>query len=205
MEWGRMLSLIKVTKLTNVHEIKVTKLKNVYEPMFFISSPGLLGCDAVSCCGKIPTLQRSMLPPSSPWRWMQHEPLKRWYPVTTQHGVTTQKMEAYHNPTRRHNLEDGGSMDLWNVGILPQPYTASQPRRWRQHGPLKRWYPTTTLHGVMTQKNSAWIFIAVKASNLTFPAWFTKEYSFKLITFTLIKWLEINKLYMPHPTWLASL
>jgi len=25
--------------------------------------------------------------------------------------------------------EDGGSMDLPNVGILPQHYTASQPRR----------------------------------------------------------------------------
>jgi hypothetical protein len=25
--------------------------------------------------------------------------------------------------------EDGGSMDPWNIGILPQYYTASQPRR----------------------------------------------------------------------------
>jgi len=24
--------------------------------------------------------------------------------------------------------------------------------RWRQHGPLSRWYPTTALHGVTTQK-----------------------------------------------------
>jgi hypothetical protein len=28
--------------------------------------------------------------------------------------------------------------------------------RWRQHGPLKRWYPTTTQHGVTTQKTSTW-------------------------------------------------
>jgi hypothetical protein len=39
------------------------------------------------------------------------------------------------------------SMNLWNFGILPQHYTASQPRRWMQHGSLKRWYSTTTLHG----------------------------------------------------------
>jgi hypothetical protein len=32
------------------------------------------------------------------------------------------------------HIEDGGSMDLRNVGILPQHYTAPQPRRWRQHG-----------------------------------------------------------------------
>jgi hypothetical protein len=38
--------------------------------------------------------------------------------------------------------EDGGSMDLWNVGILPQHYTALKPETWG----LKRWYPTTTQH-----------------------------------------------------------
>jgi len=27
-----------------------------------------------------------------------------------------------------------------------------QSLRWRQHGPLKHWYPTTTLHSVTTQK-----------------------------------------------------
>jgi hypothetical protein len=58
-------------------------------------------------------------------------------------------------------------MFLRNVGILPQHYTASQPRGWRQYGPPKRWYPTTTLHGVTTQKTSIWIFTSVKTSNLT--------------------------------------
>jgi hypothetical protein len=88
---------------------------------------------------------------SQHWRWRQHAPLKRRYPTTTIQGVTTLKMEAactfetsvsYHNNTRRHNTEDGGSMHLWNVGILPQHYTASQPWRTR-------------------------ILTAVKASNLT--------------------------------------
>jgi hypothetical protein len=48
-----------------------------------------------------------------------------------------------------------GSMDLWNAGILLQHYTTSQPRRWRRHGPLKCWYPTTTLHDITTQKMEA--------------------------------------------------
>jgi len=30
-------------------------------------SRDFLGCDAVWCCGRIPTFRRSMLPPSSGW------------------------------------------------------------------------------------------------------------------------------------------
>jgi len=55
------------------------------------------------------------------------------------------------------HTEDGGIRDVWNVGILPQHYTESRCR-WRQHGPLKRWYPTTTLHGMTSQKISTWIY-----------------------------------------------
>jgi len=61
-------------------------------------------------------------------------------------------------------------MDLRNVGILPQHYTASQPRRWRQHGPLKRWYPTTTLHGVTILKTT-WTFTNLKTLDLTIRKW----------------------------------
>jgi hypothetical protein len=95
-------------------------------------------------------------------------------------------------------------MDFWNVGILPQHFTASRPRRprhftlkmesawtsetlisyhstsrhhdpedldtspwrWRQHGPLKRWYPTTELHGITTQKTLIWIFTTVELFTL---------------------------------------
>jgi hypothetical protein len=32
-------------------------------------------------------------------------------------------------------------------------------RRWRQQSPPKRWYPTTSLHGVITQQITTWISI----------------------------------------------
>jgi hypothetical protein len=66
------------------------------------------------------------------------EPLKRWYPTTKLHGVTTQKNSTWNIiAVRISNLdsetsmvklqltgslqsEDGGIMDLWNVGILPK-------------------------------------------------------------------------------------
>jgi len=38
--------------------------------------------------------------------------------------------------------------------LFPAPFTS--PYRWRQQGPLKWWYPTTTLHSVTTQKTSTW-------------------------------------------------
>jgi hypothetical protein len=38
--------------------------------------------------------------------------------------------------------------------------------RWRQHGLLKRRYPTRTLHGVTTQKTLICVITAVKTSNL---------------------------------------
>jgi len=52
-------------------------------------------------------------------------------------------------------------MDFRNLGILPQHFTVSQPKRRRQHGLLKRWCSTTTQHntkqhGVSVQKTSTW-------------------------------------------------
>jgi hypothetical protein len=46
---------------------------------------------------------------------------------------TSESLVPYHITTQRHNPEDGGSMDLWNFGILPQHYTASQLRMFSEH------------------------------------------------------------------------
>jgi len=43
--------------------------------------------------------------------------------------VSSGTLVSYHNTTRRHNPKDGGSMDIWNVGILPQHYKMSQLRK----------------------------------------------------------------------------
>jgi hypothetical protein len=49
------------------------------------------------------------------------------------------------------------------------PVPAITPWRWRQHGHLKHWYPTTKLHGVTTQKSSTWNITAVKVSKFAPP------------------------------------
>jgi hypothetical protein len=54
----------------------------------------------------------------SHWRWRQHGPLKRLYPTTTLHVVTTQKTTTWIS--------------------IQAPLTS--PRIWRQHGPPKRLY-----------------------------------------------------------------
>jgi hypothetical protein len=41
-----------------------------------------------------------------------------------------------------------------NVVVGHQLLEDHQPWRWRQHSPLKQWYPTTTLHSTITQKTS---------------------------------------------------
>jgi hypothetical protein len=47
------------------------------------------------------------------------------------------------------------------------PILATPPWRWRQHGPLKRWYPTTTLHGVTIYKTLTWLIFLVRNQTRT--------------------------------------
>jgi hypothetical protein len=88
---------------------------------------------------------------------------------------------------KHHKLERGlrlsqrwcfksGSFGLWRRGELWLDTEVSEvhftsfhfasPWRWRQHGPPKRWYPTTTLQGVTTQKTSTWNIRAPKTLNM---------------------------------------
>jgi hypothetical protein len=55
----------------------------------------------------------------------------------------------------------GASYEAFVVVMFPvevfwvvTPFPCCSPWRWRQHGRQKRWYPTTTLHGVTTQETS---------------------------------------------------
>jgi len=94
---------------------------------------------------------------SSPWRWRLHGPPKLWYPTTSIHP------------------EDGGSMVLRNFGILPYLFTLKMeaawssetlvsyhifsPWRWRQHGPLKRWYSTTRYESRRSRSECSFQFL----------------------------------------------
>jgi len=50
---------------------------------------------------------------------------------------------TFDDSSRHHHSKDWGSMDLWNVVILPRQYTKSQPRR-RIESP-KSWKPQNSL------------------------------------------------------------
>jgi len=67
---------------------------------------------------------------------------------------------------QRFNFHLGLFYHIVYVSRKRERYAVFSPWRWRQHGPPKRWYPDTTVHGITTQKTSTWIFIAVKISKL---------------------------------------
>jgi hypothetical protein len=90
------------------------------------SSESLVSCHITTRCHNQKTTTRITIqaPITSPWRWSQHGPPKRWYTTTSIHGVITgrPRLESLSKPQSLH-LEDGGSMVLRNVGILPHHYT----------------------------------------------------------------------------------
>jgi hypothetical protein len=122
----------------------------------------------------VPTFQRVMLPPSSvtsPWKWRQHDPPKRWYLITSLHGVITQKTTTWisiqapiaspwrrrqHDPPKRWYLITSLHADITQKNItwisIQTPLTS--PWIWKQHDPPKWWYPLTSLYGVRTQKTT---------------------------------------------------
>jgi len=58
--------------------------------------------------------------------------------------------------------------------------------KWRQQGPLKRRYPTATLHGITTQKSLTWSITALKASNSTRRFFIL----FKRISYWTLSWAK---------------
>jgi len=57
---------------------------------------------------------------------------------------------------------------MWQDTIVSDDHAASMFRanwRWRQHGPLNRWYPTTSLLSITTQQTTTWIFTAMKTKS----------------------------------------
>jgi hypothetical protein len=63
----------------------------------------------------------------------------------------------------------------------------TSPWRWRQHGPLKHWYPTTTLHSNTTQKTSTWILIGMKTSYVTCGPSSLREYKVESAEFLFVQ------------------
>jgi hypothetical protein len=62
-----------------------------------MSSQGLLGCDAVYYCGRIPTFRRALMPPSSGFLGLT---------LKMEAAKSYETSVSYHNTTLRHEPED---------------------------------------------------------------------------------------------------
>jgi len=77
-------------------------------------------------------------------------------------------------PTKRGQTLLQGFVELWdplrflqfNSSCLYGLTNYMEQRSWRQHGPPKRRYSTTTRHGVTTQKTVTWIFTKLSILSL---------------------------------------
>jgi len=73
--------------------LKLSKyMRGLKLPRQWNSSRVLIGLDSMQWHIRMP------LP--SPWRWIQHDPPKRWYPTASLHGVTNEKTSLELNATK---------------------------------------------------------------------------------------------------------
>jgi len=89
-----------------------------------------------------------------------------------------------------------------------------------ENGPLQRWYPTTTLHGVTTQKTSTWLIILLPHikkllesinKNIQREVWSSKYYKWKFLKsiksgklsliFKSVTWWMIFHFFFRNRTW----
>jgi len=100
---------------------------------------------------RIPVFQRSMLTPSSGWSgWGMGE---NGVAIGPNHSVCASCWLVA--PAAPH--QSG------HVSMLCSVIPVTSPWRWRQHGTMKWWYPTTSVHSITTQKTLTW--------NITVEVW----------------------------------
>jgi len=82
---------------------------------------------------------------------------------------------------------------LARAGLHPLLYPLTSPWRWRQQGPQNRWYPTSSLHGVVTQKTMTWIYYRVNEKK---PMDRTLSQMNLIRTFQLISQISFNMIFI---------
>jgi hypothetical protein len=94
----------------------------------------------------------------------------------------SEKFVSYHNITRS---EDGGSMDLRNVGILPQQYTTSQHRTRLESGSFKsRMFTSINTRSILVYKT---LFL-LKTTPIDIICQYIRKYEISLCT-----WIRFSK------------
>jgi len=88
-------------------------------------------------------------------RRLRTESVPNHFTLKMEAAKSSETLVSYRITTRCHKPED------YELNL----YLITSPWRWRQYGPPKRWYPATSLHGIVTQKTTTWIFTTVKISS----------------------------------------
>jgi hypothetical protein len=116
--------------------------------------PQQLKCEQRNLVYIIMTIQRIQLQTRTRVRHLIHnEPrsgiayhsrrqYKIYFTLKMEEAWKSETLVYYYMNMQYLHPEDGGNMDVWMVDILLHNYTASSPWRWRQHGHVKRLYPT---------------------------------------------------------------